>query len=113
MQSHQRLACPKAGSAIPADLCIAVPLEQGQESQLGWLLNPPALLACHIPVPVEAIGDSMASEDQVDQVLTAVAMCGYEAGLRLIHVQPGLPAHTCQACVCASAVRAPGEGERG
>ena len=82
--------------STPANLCIAIPLKQGEETQLGWLQDALTPLACHIFLTVKAVGDCMASENQVDQVLTAVAMRCYEAGLRLIHVMSSLPAQTCQ-----------------
>lgn len=79
-------------NALPSNLCVAIPLKKGQEAQLRLLLDALALLPCHILDTVEAVGDSMAGEHQVDQVLAAVAMCGYEASVWLIHITPGLPA---------------------
>ena len=86
----------KTGNCPPANLRIAIPLKERKESQLGRLKDSLAALACHIPVTIEAVGDCMASEHQVDQVLTAVAVRCYEAGLWLIHVLLGLPVNTCQ-----------------
>ena len=84
----------KTGNCPPANLRIAIPLKQRKKPQLGRLQDSLAPLACHIPLTIEAIGDCMASEQQVDQVLTAVAVRCYEAGLWLIHVLPGLPGYT-------------------
>ena len=86
----------KTGSCLPANLRIAIPLKERKESYLGRLQDPLATVACYIPLAIEAVGDCMASEQQVDQVLTAVSVRCYEAGLRFIHVLPGLPVDTCQ-----------------
>ena len=77
---------------LPAHLHIAIPLKQREEAQLGWLGNALAQLPCHILLAIEAVGGCMASEYQVDQVLAAVAVLRYEAGLWLIHVLSSLPA---------------------
>ena len=78
---------------IPAHLCVAKPFKQGQEAQAGALLHAPAHLAAHILLPIKAVGDSTPSQHQVDQVLAAVAMRRYQAGVRLIHVRLGFPGH--------------------
>ena len=64
---------------VPADLSVSKPLKQREETQLGGLLNALAKLPGHILGAVEAIGDCMTSQHDIDQVLAAVAVSSYEA----------------------------------
>ena len=99
MGTHAHMHAVKGSMSIntkqasPADLHVAIILKQREEAQLRWLCNAFAQLPCHFLLTIEAVGGGMAGEHQVDQVLTAVAMLCYEAGLWLIHILPSLPAH--------------------
>lgn len=86
----------KSTSCPPANLHVTIPLKQRQKPQMGRLQESLAPLACHVPLTIEAVGDCMASEHQVNQVLAAVTVRCYEAGLRLVHVLFSLPAEACR-----------------
>ena len=95
---------------LPANLGIAIPLKQGQEPQLRALLHAVTKLSSYVLLAIKAIGDSSTREQQVDQVLAAVAVRCNQAGFWLVHIYLHLPAHRKQAtdvrfaggCTCLS-----------
>ena len=64
---------------IPANLNVSKPLKQREEAQLGGSLNSLTKLPGHVLGAIEAVGDCMTSQHDIDQVLATVAVGSYEA----------------------------------